>query len=135
MTRYRLLFAAAIVSVLGLPRAAFPQDLKPGDMYLELVSASRKATSFDQIAPYLSSAFVKEMKSQPKSQRDQWFTFFKDTVNLTDIKFTKESISGNGCVLEATAKNAAGKKSTGKIELVREKGVWKFSDHGWAAEP
>jgi hypothetical protein len=133
MTRYRLLFAAAIVWVLAA-RPAYPQDRKPGDMYLELVSASKKATAFEQIAPYLSSAFLKDMKAQPKAQRDEWFKYFKDTVNLTDIKFTKEKISGDGCVLEATAKTAGGKTSTGKIELVREKGAWKFSDHGWATE-
>jgi hypothetical protein len=54
-------------------------------------------------------------------------------VDLTDIKITKETISGDQCVLEATAKNS-GKPSTGKISLLRGNGVWKFDDHAWATQ-
>jgi hypothetical protein len=60
--------------------------------------------------------------------------YFKSTVDLTDIKVTKEAISGDSCTLEATAKSPAGKPSTGKISLLRENGVWKFDDHAWATQ-
>jgi hypothetical protein len=110
---------------------ASAQAGKPGDMYLELISATKKATSFDQIAPYMSADMLKEMKAAPAEARAAFFKGMKDTLNLTDVKFTSEKVSGDKCILEATAKNAAGKTGTGKIELVREKGAWKFSDHGW----
>ena len=129
--RKRLVTAAMIVCVLAAGAGAASSG-KPGDMYLELVSASRGATSFEQIAPYLSASLLKEMKGLPATARAEWFKGMKDTLNLTDVKFTSEKISGDTCVLEGSAKNAAGKASKGRVELVREKSGWKFSDHGWA---
>ncbi|MDQ2871138.1 MAG: hypothetical protein M3S32_10365 [Acidobacteriota bacterium] len=126
----RMAIAAAWVMTAGTVLA---QAGKPGDVYLELISASKKATTFDQIAPYLSAAVLQEMKSMPASMKNEWLKGMKDTLNLADVQWTKQTITGDKAILEAKAKNGAGKAATGRVEMVREKGAWKFTDHAWAA--
>ncbi|MBI2486219.1 MAG: hypothetical protein HYW01_04520 [Deltaproteobacteria bacterium] len=111
----------------------FAQNPEPTAMYLEFVAATQRATAFDQIAPYFTTEFRKELEVQPKDMVAEWFKYFKSMVDLTDIKITKETISGDSCVLEATAKNS-GRPSKGKISLFRENGVWKFDDGAWATQ-
>jgi hypothetical protein len=103
-------------------------------MYIEFVAAAKKASAFDQIAPYLSTVLLKDLKAASQEEREKWFKHMKDIWNLPDITFTKESISGGRCVLEARAKTAAGKSAKGKIDLVREQGVWKLDEEAWASE-
>jgi hypothetical protein len=122
--------AAAWVLSVG---TLFAQTGKPGDAYLELISAAKKATTFDQIAPYLSAGTLQEMKSMPAAMKNEWLKGMKDTLNLTDVQWTKQTITGDKATLEGKAKNGAGKAATGKVEMVREKGAWKFTDHAWAA--
>jgi hypothetical protein len=110
------------------------QNPDPTAMYFEFVAATQKVTAFDQIAPYFATEFRKEIEGQPKEMVAEWFKYFKSMVDLTDIKVTKETISGDNCIREATAKSPAGKRSTGKISLLRENGVWKFDDHAWATQ-
>ena len=112
---------------------ALTQDSDPADIYLEFVAATQKATTLDQIAPYFTAQFRRELEAQPKDMVAEWFKYFKSMVDLTDVKITKETISGDSCVLEATAKNS-GKPSKGKVSLFKENGVWKFDDHAWATQ-
>jgi hypothetical protein len=109
------------------------QHSDPAAMYLEFIAATRKATAFEQIAPYFTLEFRKEMEGQPEDVTGEWFKYFKSTVNMTELKITKETISGDSCVLEATAKSS-GKPSRGKISLFKEEGAWKFDDHAWATQ-
>jgi len=131
MGRIAVIAAAFIWSFSG--SLALAQDSDPTAMYLEFVAATQKATAFDQIAPYFTAQFRRELEAQPKDMVAEWFKYFKSMVELTDIKITKETISGDSCVLEATAKNS-GKPSNGKISLFKENGVWKFDDHAWATQ-
>jgi len=126
-----LLALAFLSSIL----TAFAQEgQKPGETYLALVSAAKSATSFEELNRYLSKAFLKEVEAQPKAERAEWFKYMKGLWNVTDLKITKESVSGKRCDLQATATNEAGKSATGNIELVKEGGGWKFVDHAWASQ-
>jgi hypothetical protein len=134
MATRRLVIAAIAFFWTLSASQTFAQSQKPGDMYLEFVAAAKKASAFDQIVPYLSTVLLKDLKAAPQEERGKWFKYMKDIWNLADITFTKESISGDRCVLEATAKNATGKSAKGKIDLVREQGVWKLDEEAWASE-
>ena len=103
-------------------------------MYREFAAAAKKANALDQIAHYLSTALLKDMKAAPKEQQGKWLKFMKEIWDLKDFKVTNESITGDRCILDATGKNAAGKQAKGKIELVREQGVWKLADESWASD-
>lgn len=105
----------------------------PTTAYLEFMAVAQKATSFEHIAPYLSDALKKALST--KDAQAGMFKYFKITIDLVDLKVTKETVTGDGCVLLATAKDKAGKPASGKIDLVREKGQWKFDDHGWVGAP
>lgn len=131
MSARRIVIAAAALIWTFSASLTLAQNTDATPMYLEFIAATQKATAFDQIAPYFTTEFRKELEAQPKDMVAEWFKYFKSMVNLTDLKITKETISGDSCVLEATAKNS-GKPSKGKISLFRENGVWKFDDHAWA---
>lgn len=64
MKRRRLIAVADVwgLSTVGTTKA---QERNPGNTYLELIAASRKATSFDQIASFLSSDLLREIEAQP----------------------------------------------------------------------
>ena len=126
----RVLLALAWIS--WIPAASAQEGQKPGETYLALVSAAK--SSFEELNRYLSKAFLKEVEAQPKEERAEWFKYMKGLWNVTDLKITKESVSGKRCDLQATATNEAGKSATGNIELVKEGGGWKFVDHAWASQ-
>jgi len=134
MATRRLVIAAIAFFWTLSASQTFARGQKPGDMYLEFVAAAKKASAFDKIAPYLSTVLLRDLKAAPQEEREKWFKYMKDIWNLADITFTKESISGDRCVLEATAKTATGKSAKAKIDLVREQGVWKLDEEAWASE-
>lgn len=111
--------------------SGWAQTKAPQAVYLEFLAAVKKATSVDQIAPHLSSEFRTMLKGQPQ-EAAKWLQHRKsDAAAMTNFKVTKESISGDRCVLDATALDGSGRASTGKIELIREKGVWKVDEETW----
>lgn len=129
-------FVPAVLALLWTVSAsqALAQGQEPAEMYREFVAAAKNASTFDQIASYLSTEFLADLKAAPQEEVEEMLKSMKDIWNMTDITFTKESISGDRCVLEATAKTAAGKSAKGKIDLVREQGVWKLDEEAWATE-
>ena len=121
-----------VIAVGWFPLASGRTQTKaPEAAYLDYLAAVKKAASVDQIAPHLSSEFWTMLKGQPQ-EAAKWLQHRKaDATAMTDFKVTKESISGDRCVLDATARDGADRASTGKIGLVREKGVWKVDEETW----
>ena len=133
MIRLSLLMLSALVGVVSAPlSAAQTTAMSPSAVYMELFTATKNATSFDQIAPYLNEALRNGLAPEV---RGRWFSRFKETMNLTDLKVTKESIQGDMCSLTATAKRSSGKPATGKIDLLKRNGEWKFDDQFWSDAP
>jgi hypothetical protein len=104
----------------------------PTQAYLDFHAALQKAKTLDEVLPYLSAAYRSMLESQPKSDRAVWLGRLKDMSNGKDLKITKETINGDACTLEGTATSAKGNAMRGKISMVKEGGIWKLDEEGWA---
>jgi hypothetical protein len=116
----------------GVPQSTPTPAQTPKAFYLSLVVATKKATAPEQVIPLMTSEFGTAL-SRNKAMATEWLKGMKSTLDLGDITFTKETIAGDKCELEATAKTGAGKPATGRIQLVKEKGQWRLDDHGWVS--
>lgn len=117
-------FLSALVS--GPARAGDAQTA-----YLAYLAAIKQATSVAQITPLLSTEYRVALEGQPQEAL-KWLTFRKgDALAMTNFKVTKESITGDKCILEASGRDGQGRDSSGKIELIRENGAWKLNDEAW----
>ena len=123
------LFTSVSVAVPQPPQASAET---PQAFYLSLVAATKKATLPEQLISVMTAEFGTALRRN-EAMAAEWLKGMKSTVDFTDLKFTKETITGDKCELEATAKTRAGKLATGRIQLIREKGQWKLDDHGWVS--
>lgn len=118
--------------VVLLSNSAVGQEQSPSNAYLAFVTAAQKATSLDQLLPYLSKEYRSMLTAQPTDKKGVWLKRLKDSGDKTDIKISKETITGSKCTLEATAKDHSGTPLKGKIGLVKEDGAWKLDEQGWS---
>jgi hypothetical protein len=117
--------------VFALSTSAFAQAKSPTDAYLAFVADAHKATSLDQLLPHLSKEYRSMLESRPADQKPVWLQRLKDSADMSDIKITRETISGSKCALEGTATGHVGPLK-GKVSLVQEGGEWKLDEQGWS---
>jgi hypothetical protein len=128
---YRWLFASALVMLL-ISSASVAQGQSPSEAYQAYLAAAKKATSLDELLPYLSKEYRAMLTAQPKDQKGVWLKRLKDTADMADVRIGKETITGDKCTLEATAKGHSGMPLKGKVFLVKEDGGWKLDEQGWS---
>jgi len=133
----RSLPVRAIVCLLALVFAAAPAMAQPKtektplQAYQDFQAGVKKATTLEQTYPFLSAEYVAMLKSRPAADQKTWLDRLKDSATKTGVAITKTTITGDKCLLEATAKNPAGESFKGKISLVKEGGSWKLDEQGW----
>jgi len=129
-----MLLGSRAVVVMAFLLAMASGPVRAGDAqtaYLAYLAAIKQATSVAQITPLLSTEYRVALEGQPEEAL-KWLKFRKgDAVTMTNFKVTKESITGDKCILEASGRDGQGRNSTGKIELIHENGAWKLNDEAW----
>ena len=121
---------ALIMCVVSPPARA--QAKSPTEAYLAFVAAAQKAKSLDEIVPHLSKDYRAMLSAQANDQKPVWLQRLKDSADMLDIKITKETVSGDKCTLEGTAKSKKDLPLKGKVFLVKEDGGWKLDEQGWS---
>jgi hypothetical protein len=111
---------------------ALAQAKSPTEAYLAFVAAAQKAKSLEEVLPHLSKEYRAMLAAQAKDQKPVWLQRLRDSADMTDIKITKETVSGEKCTLEGTAKSSKGFPLKGKAFLVKEDGAWKLDEQGWS---
>ena len=115
-----------------LTSAVFAQAKTPTQMYLDYVAVVSKAKTLAEVLPYLSKEYRTNLESVPKADQPVWLKRLKDSVEYTDMKVTKETITGAKCTLEATGTSGRGNAMKGKIMLVKEGADWKLDESFWS---
>jgi hypothetical protein len=108
------------------------QAKSPTDAYLAFVATAQKAKSLDEVLPHLSKEYRAMLSAQPNDQKPVWLQRLKDSADMLDIKIGKETVTGEKCTLEGTAKSKKGFPLKGKVFLVKEDGGWKLDEQGWS---
>jgi hypothetical protein len=114
------------------PGPAQAQAKSPTEAYLAFAAAAQKAKSLDEVLPHLSKEYRAMLSAQPNDQKPVWLQRLKDSADMLDVKIVKETVTGEKCTLEGTARSKKDLPLKGKVFLVKEDGAWKLDEQGWA---
>jgi hypothetical protein len=138
MNRCGWILAIGFVSTAALPAAAAGK--KAADRYLEYRMAVSRASSLDDLLPFMTHEEAERTHSAPAAVREQAWTALRDPAwRLSGVKVENASESGDKAHLMITGM-APGDATArrGFVNMVREGGEWKVKDELWlgsGAEP
>jgi hypothetical protein len=102
------------------------------EFYLAYRAAVTKATTIDEILPWLAKARLDLVTKTPPHQQAEMFGILKAIDERARITVLKETPTANGADLLAEATvDATKSKGAGVITLVKERGVWKLERETW----
>lgn len=105
----------------------------PAHAYLALRTLAAKATSVEQLLPYLSANYRRVVSNLPREERDDWFGRFR-RFPPGPVTVQAQAQAGDRCALGAIARDASHVKWSGRIEMLREGGAWKLDDERWSSD-
>ena len=128
--------AATVAILLGLsagtpaqPAAAYKNG---SEFYLAYRVAFDKATSIDELLPWVASGRREQIAKAPANERQEAFAMIKMFDDRTNVTVVKETPTAAGAELQVEGISAESKsKATGVITLVKESGVWKIERESW----
>jgi hypothetical protein len=115
--------------VLAQPTASYKSG---GEFYLAYRVAFDKATSIDELLPWVAKGRAEQIAKAPADERKEAFEMIKMFDDRTNVKVVKETPSAAGAELQVEGISAESKgKATGVITLVKEGGAWKIERESW----
>jgi hypothetical protein len=103
------------------------------EFYTAYLDAFAKATTIDDLSPWLAKEQREQIAATPADQRKMMFGMIKEmSSDNTDVTVLKETPTAIGADLDVQAVSKASKgKVNGKITLVKEGGEWKVAKEAW----
>jgi hypothetical protein len=126
------IFAAAALS-LALAGIVFAQTQTASQFYTKYRDAFDKATTIDDLLPYLSKPMKAQVEATPAGDRDKMFEMMKMMGAITEMKIVKEARSTDGATLTVEALDPDKKKTTGTVQVVKEGDEWKLGTESWSS--
>jgi hypothetical protein len=135
MRRHVVAITVAIINMVVIGTAAFTrsQATDPFAFYKDYLGVLAKATSIEPLLPYFTKELAGAMRKAPKDQQANYVKMNKRV--LTDLKATRQTVTGDKAELQMTAKDESGQPMTGTASLVKEGGAWKIDDFTWVGPP
>ena len=127
---------ATVTVLLGLSAGATAQPgaaYKNGsEFYLAYRVAFDKATSIDELLPWVAQGRREQIAKAPADERKEAFAMIKMFDDRTNVTVISETPTASGVELRVEGISAESKaKATGVITLVKESGVWKIERESW----
>ncbi len=97
-------------------------------------TAFDKAKKIEELFPYMSKTMRAEVDATPAAERAKMFEMVKMMGALTNVKVVREAKTADGATLTVDALDSDKKKTTGKIDVVRENGAWKLGGESWSSQ-
>ncbi len=104
------------------------------DFYMTYRTAFDKAKKIEELFPYMAKSMRAEVDATPAAERGKMFEIVKMMGALTNVKVVRETKTADGATLTVDALDPDKKKTTGKVEIVREDGVWKLGGESWSSQ-
>jgi hypothetical protein len=104
------------------------------DFYMSYRTAFDKAKKIEELFPYMAKSMRAEVDETPAAERAKMFEIVKIMGALTNLKIVRETKTADGATLTVEALDSDKKKTTGKIDIVRENGVWKLGGESWSSQ-
>ena len=127
--------ATARACLLLLATAGFVSAAPPGtpaEAYRAYRKAFDQAKTFEELWPFMDKATLARAKAAPPREAHGLFLLIKGLSDVKNVLVVKETVTGDGAVLEAAGDNAGtGHRSRATVTLVKEDGVWKIRQESW----
>ena len=100
--------------------------------YLAYRQAFDKATTIDELLPWVAKGRAEQIAKAPDTERREAFAMIKMFDDRTNVTVLKETPSDAGAELQVEGISAEGRgKATGVITLVKEAGAWRIERESW----
>jgi hypothetical protein len=132
----RVQWPCVFVMALALGAALAAQPDAPyktgGEFYLAYRVAFDRATSIDELLPWVAKGRRDQIGKAPASERKEAFEMIKMFDDRTNVTVVKETPSASGAELQVEGISAESRtKATGVITLVKEGGAWRIERENW----
>jgi hypothetical protein len=126
-----LVASLLLVSLVAQPAAA--QTETASQFYMRYRAAFDKAKKIEDLTPFLSKKSLDMVNATPAADRPKQFEIMKMMGSITDVKILKETKTATGALLAVEALDPDKKKTTGKVEIVKEGTDWKIGNENWSS--
>ncbi len=134
MPRTHVVAAVLLAALSGSIAAAQPAASYPNGsaFYLAYRQAFDKATTIDELLPWVAKGRAEQIAKAPDTERREAFAMIKMFDDRTNVTVLKETPSATGAELQVEGISAESRtKATGVITLVKEGGAWRIERESW----
>lgn len=124
----------ALVCAVALPALAQPAASykNASEFYLAYRVAFDKATSIDELLPWVARERREVISKAPAAERKEGFEMMKMFDDRRSVTVVRETPSATGAELQVEGVSAESQaKATGVITLLKEDGAWKIVRESW----
>jgi uncharacterized protein DUF4878 len=133
LTRLAGSLAASALLVALVVQPVPAQTETASQFYMRYRAAFDKAKTIDDLMPFLSKKSLDMVNATPAAERPKFFEMMKMMGSITDVKIVKETKTPTGAMLAVEALDPDKKKTSGKIEVVKEGADWKLGNENWSS--
>ncbi len=133
MPRFSPIVFCLLLALLTLPCLADT----PKQAYQSYLEALEKATTFEDMAPYLSKEKNQELASVPKEQQKAVLGMVK-AMRPVSFKFLNVKVHGSSATLKLSGRsrnplNGKVEPSKGTVSMVLQDGKWRLDKETWSS--
>jgi uncharacterized protein DUF4878 len=133
LTRLAASLAASLLLVSLVAQPVLAQTETASQFYMRYRAAFDKAQKIEDLTPYLSKKSLDMVNATPAAERPKFFEMMKMMGSITDVKIVKETKTADGAMLAVEALDPDKKKTSGKVEVVKEGADWKLGSENWSS--
>jgi Domain of unknown function (DUF4878) len=122
---------AALCAAVALLTPLAAQTKTASQFYMDYRTAFDKATTIDDVLPYMSKQRADQVAATPADERAKMFELIKMMGALTEVKILKEAKTPEGATLTVEALDPEKKKTTGTVKVIKEGDAWKLDGESW----
>ena len=133
LTRLAVSLAAPLLLAALGAQPVLAQTETASQFYTRYRAAFDKAKKIEDLTPFLSKKSLDMVNATPAAERPKFFEMMKMMGSITDVKILKETKTATGALLAVEALDPDKKKTTGKVEIVKEGADWKLGNENWSS--
>jgi hypothetical protein len=136
VTVVSLVLLASLNHTATLSADALTQSQTPTEVFTAYRAALAKATSFNELLPFMDAKSRGMIEVLPEAQRAGMFELMKKFASTySDVAVTGEKITGDAAVLSLSGKDPKGQPATGTVPMTKEASGWKVGTEKWSSKP
>jgi hypothetical protein len=125
-----------VVSAIPAAAGAPPQSQTPTEVFQAYRTVLAKATSFNELLPFMDAKGRGLIEALPEAQRAGMFELMKKFAGtFSDVAVTGEKVTGDSAVLSLSGKDPRDQPATGSVPMTKDASGWKVGAEKWSSKP